>query len=146
MFHADGPARPGARTRIIAFRGVGVIDKIKGFFATVGSLGIGAFLYFAPPEVREDVPFHKEAGVAFCAYGLLFGLVMVLGPEKGLGRRLKYLLVGLALASLSGLAYFAAREDGDLASWGLCAFFGIGATYCVGGFLLGPPKKHPDEP
>ena len=88
---------------------LGCFDRIKAFFATIGSIGMGLFVLFPPAKVKEEMAaevsdeFRTIIGLGFLAYGILFGITAFFASGRGrfaqaVAARLKGLLFAYVAA------------------------------------------------
>ena len=79
------------------------MDYVKAVFTALGTIGVGALIaFFAPPDLREEIPIHQEIGIGFMIFGALFSLALFADSGPGsIGQRAKSLLLGLIAGALA---------------------------------------------
>lgn len=83
---------------------IGIYDGIKGWCGALGMIGIGVLVYVGPAEIAEELPRHREIGIAIGAFGVVFAFALLFhGTEFGFRMQSLLLCVGGAfLAVLIG--------------------------------------------
>lgn len=82
-------------------------QRIGAFFGALGTIAAGVVFYLGPEDIGEQVPAHREIGIAIGAFGVVFLLAVVLGSKSGIGRRFR----SLTLAGVSAAVVFLAGRS-----------------------------------
>lgn len=104
-------------------------DWFKGLSVSLGTVALGIFVMFGPPDLREEIPRHVEFGLGIAAFGALFFAALFV-------TRAKSLLLSVVIGAFSAGAILAAFY-GDLPLWqaaliGVTGFFSaIFAIACL---------------
>ncbi len=80
-----------------------MMGRVKAIFVALGTIGVGAMIaFFAPPDLREEIPIHQEIGIGFMIFGGLFSLALFADTGPGsIGQRAKSLLLGVITGVLA---------------------------------------------
>jgi len=105
-------------------------DRLKYVLVALGGAAAGAVIMFGPPELRAEIPWHRELGMVFIAFAalMLAALFFV---------RAKALLLAIVSAAIAAGAVFTGWAGEDLALWqrGLFVLLGAGggifALFCL---------------
>ena len=91
-------------------------ERFGAWCGALGMIGLGAFFYFAPEEIREEVEWHREAGLAMAVFGFVFTLALAL--KGSAGYRARALLFALIAAGVGGALVYTGlpkwRQDWEL--------------------------------
>jgi len=87
----------------------GALGYAKAVCTALGTIGVGVLIaFFAPQDLREEIPVHREVGIGFMVFGGLFTLALFADSGPGsVGQRAKSLLLGViggAFAVASGVS------------------------------------------
>lgn len=103
-----------------------IFNRIKVFFATIGSIGVGAFIVWGPAEVIDDIrdemsdQWRIGVGIGFMTFGALLGLtgLFASGSSPGsqaLAARFKGLLFAAVATVILGAILLTFGKDVQLA-------------------------------
>ena len=81
----------------------GMLGRVKAVLTALGTIGVGVFVaFYAPQELREEIPIYREVGLGFMVFGGLFALALFCDTGPGsIGQRAKSLLLGTISAPLA---------------------------------------------
>jgi hypothetical protein len=92
------------------------LGVIKAFCGSLACIGVGVLLVYGPPEVREEISFHKDLGYAFLGFGGLFFVVLIghgCFPRSSIYYRSRSLLLAIVFGLIAtGLGFALLRQVG----------------------------------
>ena len=95
-------------------------DTIKFLFAVVGGVAGGLLLIFGPEDMREEIPFHVEIGLAVLAFAALMVAALF-------STRAKALLITIISSLVAAGVLFVVAVADDWPLWQRLVFGVLGA-------------------
>lgn len=128
-------------------RVTGVMDYIKAVCAALGSIGVGVLIaFYAPPDLKEEIPVHREVGIGFMIVGGLFSLALFCDSGPGsIGQRCKSLLLGLIAAAFAVGCAISQLGPYGVVGYGLAFFVGLFSLFSLWEVVTGRPDVTGDR-
>jgi hypothetical protein len=119
----------------------GALGYAKAVCTALGTIGVGVLVaFFAPADLREEIPVHREVGLGFMVFGVLFSLALFCDTGPGsIGQRAKSLLLGVITAGFAPAAAISQLGPYGLVGYALAVLVGLFSLFALWEVVTGKP-------
>lgn len=118
-----------------------LLGRMKAVFTALGTIGIGMFIaFFAPEDLREEIPIYREVGLGFTLFGCLFALALFCDTGPGsIGQRAKSLLLGIIGAAIAAACAVSQLGPSGLVGYALAIMIALFSLFALWEVVTGRP-------